>query len=63
MLYKVKGEFDQKGRSDGSILIGNELYTQQEMEQFKIPYAVTEPVDLPLMKTYISFGARFAIEK
>ena len=34
---RIKPCFDQKARSDGSILIGRELYTKREARQFAIP--------------------------
>lgn len=47
--YKVKPEFDQKKRRDGSILIANELYTPREKERFNISDKAV----------YFFFGARF----
>lgn len=63
MLYfKVKPEFDQRKRKDGSILIGNELYTATEKARFNIPENVLDTVQISRNKTFWSFGARFAME-
>ena len=57
--YKVKAEFDQMNRRDGSILIANELYTLKEKESFNIPDKAVEPVQVSKHSVYFLFGARF----
>lgn len=58
--YKVKPEFDQKKRRDGSILIANELYTPREKERFNISDKAVDPVEISRKSVYFFFGARFA---
>lgn len=58
--YKVKPEFDQKKRRDGSILIANELYTPREKERFNISDKAVDPVEISRKVVYFFFGARFA---
>ena len=58
--YKIKEECDNKRRSDGSILIKNELYTEKEKEKFNIPNNFCEVVEISKNKIYWFFGARFA---
>ena len=36
LYYRIKPEYDQKKRCDGSILIATELYTPREKERFAI---------------------------
>lgn len=57
--FKVKPEFDQRKRKDGSILVENELYTEREMNRYEIPVEYTEPIELNRNETYWFFGARF----
>lgn len=54
---KVKPEYDQRKRSDGSILVADELYTPAEAERLKIPAFTVEPVIAT--DIYWFFGARF----
>lgn len=61
--YKVKPEFDQKKRRDGSILIANELYTPREKERFNILDKAVDPVQVSRKAVYFFFGARFGGEK
>ena len=61
--YKVKPEFDQKKRRDGSILIANELYTPREKERFNISDKAVDPVQVLRKAVYFFFGARFGGEK
>ena len=61
--YKVKPEFDQKKRRDGSILIANELYTPREKERFNISDKAVGPVQVSRKAVYFFFGARFGGEK
>ncbi len=60
LYYKVKPEFDQKTRHDGSILIANELYTPREIERFKISNKAVYPVEISKKTVYFFFGARYA---
>lgn len=60
LYYKVKPEFDQKKRRDGSILIANELYTPREKERFNISNKAVDPVQVSRKAVYFCFGARFA---
>lgn len=55
LYYKVKPQYDQKKRSDGSIYIANELYTEKEVEKLHVKCL------LPVMvnRDYWCFGARF----
>lgn len=58
--YKVKPENDQRRRCDGSILIANELYTEKELNRYKIAAARCDVVQIPKTAVYFCFGARFA---
>ncbi len=58
--YKVKPQHDNKRRSDGSILVENELYTEKELQRYKIPVALVDMVQIPKTQIYFFFGARFA---
>lgn len=60
LYYRIKPEFDQKKRRDGSILIANELYTSREKERFAISDEAVDPVQVSRCSVYFSFGARFA---
>lgn len=59
LYYKVKSEYDQRQRRDGSILIENELYTPREKEYFAISDQAVDPVQVSKRSVYFSFGARF----
>ncbi len=59
--YKVKLEHDNKRRPDGSILVGNELYTEKEMLRYKIPFSWVDPVSVTSSEKYFFFGARLSI--
>lgn len=59
LYYKVKPEFDQKKRRDGSILVANELYTPREKELFNISNNAVDPVEISRKAVYFFFGARF----
>ena len=64
MLYfKVKSQYDNHHRNDGSILVGNELYTRKEKEKLHIPDVCVRPVFVPKNDTYFFFGARFQMGK
>lgn len=59
--YKVKPEFDQKRRADGSIFVGGELYTKSELKRYKAENLnIFEVVNIPKNKVYWFFGARLA---
>ena len=57
--FKVKKQYDNYGRSDGSILVQNELYTEKEVKRFGIMPNRLEEVDVKKNQTYFMFGARF----
>lgn len=58
--YKVKKDYDQHGRKDGSILVKNELYTETEKARYGIPDKAVDAVEIKKSETYWCFGARFA---
>ena len=58
--YKVKPEADNKRRSDGSIYVANELYTEKEAEKFKLNKAFLDVVEVSKRNVYWFFGARFS---
>lgn len=57
--YKIKQDYDNKRRKDGSILVGNELYTEKELEKYNIPTSYCDIVEVSRKDTYFFFGARF----
>lgn len=57
--YRIKPENDNLRRSDGSILVRNELYTEKEMQRYKIPKEYAVLVEEKKSETYWKFGARF----
>lgn len=59
IFYKVKAEYDNRKRCDGSILVANELYTQKEKEKLRVPDEAVEPISIKKNNTYWFFGARF----
>lgn len=59
IYYQVLPQYDNKARKDGSILVGNELYTAAEMKHFSIPETYTREREIKKSKVYFSFGARF----
>lgn len=61
--YRVKPEYDNKRRCDGSILVANELYTSKEIQRFNIPAVAVEAVEVSKRAIYFFFGARFGGEK
>lgn len=61
-FFKVKPEFDNKSRPDGSILIANELYTEREVKRFGIPACRLDSIEVSPRDTYFCFGARFLSE-
>lgn len=58
--YKVKPEADNRRRSDGSIYVANELYTEKEAEKFKLNKAFLDVVEVSKRSVYWFFGARFS---
>lgn len=58
--YKVKPEADNKRRSDGSIYVANELYTEKETEKLNLNKAFLEVVEVSKKSVYWFFGARFS---
>ena len=58
--YKVKPQFDNYRRHDGSIWVANELYTATELARFKASPHMFDRVEVSKRKTYWFFGARFA---
>lgn len=61
LYYRVKSEYDNMRRSDGSIYVGRELLTAAEVKRYKTPQRILDAVDVPKNKTYFFFGARFAV--
>lgn len=61
LYYKVKPQYDQKRRVDGSIYIANELYTEKEVEKLRLDTQCLLPV--MVNRTYWCFGARFESEE
>lgn len=59
--YRVKQEYDNFSRADGSILVKNELYTRREVERYKIPAKRIERVNVKRCDVYWMFGARFSV--
>lgn len=64
MTYaKIKPEHYNKRLLNGWYLVGNELYTLQEVEKYAIPSEYYDEVDVPVNKVFYLFGARFASER
>ena len=61
LYYRVKPEYDNKRRCDGSIMVSNELYTRKELERFSIPAVAVEPIEISKRTIYFFFGARFTM--
>ena len=59
IFYRVKKEYDNRKRVDGSILVQNELYTEQEVQRYKIPFGYVEKVEEKRASIYWFFGSRF----
>lgn len=55
-LKKVNGKI----KYNGTILVGDELYTEKEFEKLANPRKMFEIVEISKFKTYFFFGARFA---
>lgn len=60
--FRVKKEYDNYGRSDGTILVRNELYTEKEMQKYKIHANRVIPVEIKKNTTYFVCGARFCTD-
>lgn len=61
--YRVKPNWDNYRRSDGSILVAHELYTQRELLKHKIDERRCDLIEVSKDKTYFLFGARFQLAK
>ena len=59
LYYKVKSSADNRRRSDGSIYVANELYTEREVEKLHINKDFCDTLEVPKNDTYFFFGARF----
>ena len=59
IYYQVLPQYDNKARKDGSILVGNELYTKKEMQRFSIPESYVQEKEVKKSNVYFFFGARF----
>ena len=57
--YRIKKEYDNKRRNDGSIFVEGELYTRSEAHKYNIPKEYYEEVNVSKNDTYWFFGARF----
>lgn len=56
---RVKNNFDNYKRNDGSIYIANELYTLKEAIKYGINQSFCDKIEISCRKTYFFFGARF----
>lgn len=68
IYYRVRKEYDNFPQNpkvhDGNILIGGELYTEDEFNKLPFIYAgAFERIVIPQSDTYWFFGARFEKEK
>lgn len=70
LFYRVKEEYDNKPiyrKTKNHMVrcgtyIGKELYTATEAKNmYNFAYEFCEKIDIPLNKTFYSFGARFSI--
>ena len=64
VYYRVKKEYDNYPRNpkirNGEILIGYELYTEEELKKLPLaPVGAFERVLIPKEKTHFCFGVRF----
>ena len=61
--YQVKAEYDQKRKypntSNFDILIGEELYTEDELLSFNVDKSCFAEIELEAADTFYCFGARF----
>lgn len=58
--YRVKEQYENMRRSDGSIYVGGELLTESETKKYNTPEHILDAVNVSRKKTYWFFGARFA---
>lgn len=58
---KIKPEYDNRRRSDGSIIVGNELYTAKEIKKYNINPNWYDIVSVKPDEKYWFFGARMSI--
>lgn len=59
LFYRITEEADQHPRNDGSILVGGELYTPEEINRYRIKPHFYEAIEAKESDTYFMFGARF----
>lgn len=59
LYYRVLPQYDNFKRADGSILVGGELYTEKELNRYRIDTKKVIPVNVPKNKVFWCFGARF----
>jgi len=60
-FYRVKPECDGKGHSKGNVgVVAGELYTEKEINRYRVNKAWCDPVEISKKKTHWFFGARFA---
>lgn len=57
LYYRVKNIYDNE-YCNGRCLIGGELYTEKEVERYKIAEKYIEAVNIKKNDTYYSFGSR-----
>ena len=61
--YEVKATKDNHNVYFNGIrqltLIGSELFTENEMKMYHIPFDCVNPIQVRKTNTFISFGARF----
>lgn len=58
--YRVKKEYDNVWCDGCRFLVKNELYTQKEVERFRIPEEYLVKVEEKESETFFVFGARFS---
>lgn len=64
LYYKVPEKYDQKYiYTSGITLIGNELFTLNEIIKHSIPIDIVIPIMISPDNVYLSFGCRFEIKK
>ena len=59
IFAKIKPEYDQRKRADGSIYVKNELLTLNQVTKLHTPESYYTIVNVSLRATYWCFGARF----
>ena len=61
--YKInKFGADQYISKSRLTIFKDELFTEKEMEKYKIPFSLADKIDLAPKKTYFMFGVRWAIK-